>query len=265
MVEHSKEAFKSREEYEARLQHYAERVWTCKSTGSIQLTHKEAWDEEQEVAELLKEEFPVWYEKQVLEIVHHNTISLDKLVDQSWMDIMTKYALDEECDFEMAPEKYLRVKIVKVHPLEKDEQSSAEKKADGACDSPSSDKENSSQVTQDIQLKEEHSRRDSLSALRESDRARRSPRKLPVTLKKEEKKWAPPKFLPHRYDVKFLNEDKIISMVPVDSLYRSERPPNKEILRYFIRHNSLRLGTGENAPWVVEDELVKKVHSTQQV
>lgn len=258
MVEHSKEAFKSREEYEARLQHYAERVWTCKSTGSIQLTHKEAWDEEQEVAELLKEEFPVWYEKQVLEIVHHNTISLDKLVDQSWMDIMTKYALDEECDFEMAPEKYLRVKIVKVHPLEKDEQSSAEKKADGACDSPSSDKENSSQVTQDIQLKEEHSRRDSLSALRESDRARRSPRKLPVTLKKEEKKWAPPKFLPHRYDVKFLNEDKIISMVPVDSLYRSERPPNKEILRYFIRHNSLRLGTGENAPWVVEDELVKK-------
>lgn len=51
---------------------------------------------------------------------------------------------------------------------------------------------------------------------------------------------------------------KIISMVPVDSLYRSERPPNKEILRYFIRHNSLRLGTGENAPWVVEDELVKK-------
>lgn len=188
VVEHSKEAFKSREEYEARLQHYAERVWTCKSTGSIQLTHKEAWDEEQEVAELLKEEFPVWYEKQVLEIVHHNTISLDKLVDQSWMDIMTKYALDEECDFEMAPEKYLRVKIVKVHPLEKDEQSSAEKKADGACDSPSSDKENSSQVTQDIQLKEEHSRRDSLSALRESDRARRSPRKLPVTLKKEEKK-----------------------------------------------------------------------------
>ncbi|XP_044139844.1 tyrosine-protein kinase BAZ1B isoform X1 [Bufo gargarizans] len=259
VVEHTKEAFKSREEYDARLQHYAERVWTCKSTGSSQLTHREAWDEEQEVAELLKEEFPVWYEKQVLEIVHHNTISLDKLVDQAWMDIMTKYAIDEECDFETAPEKYIRIKIVKIHPLEKDEQSSAEKKAEGACDSPSSDKENSSQVAQENQLKEEeHNQRDSLCALRESDRARRSPRKLPATLKKEEKKWAPPKFLPHKYDVKLLNEDKIISMVPVDSLYRSERPPNKEILRYFIRHYSLRLGTGENAPWVVEDELVKK-------
>lgn len=51
---------------------------------------------------------------------------------------------------------------------------------------------------------------------------------------------------------------KIISNVPVDSLIRTERPPNKEILRYFIRHNALRAGMGENAPWVVEDELVKK-------
>lgn len=40
-------------EYEARLQRYAERIWTCKSTGSSQLTHKEAWEEEQEVTELL--------------------------------------------------------------------------------------------------------------------------------------------------------------------------------------------------------------------
>lgn len=46
--------------------------------------------------------------------------------------------------------------------------------------------------------------------------------------------------------------------MPADSLIRTERPPNKEILRYFIRHNALRAGTGENAPWVVEDELVKK-------
>lgn len=46
--------------------------------------------------------------------------------------------------------------------------------------------------------------------------------------------------------------------MPTDSLFRTERPPTKEIMRYFIRHNSLRVGQGENAPWVVEDELVKK-------
>lgn len=52
IIEHTKEAFRNKEEYEARLQRYEERIWTCKSTGSIQLTHKEAWEEEQEVTEL---------------------------------------------------------------------------------------------------------------------------------------------------------------------------------------------------------------------
>ena len=50
----------------------------------------------------------------------------------------------------------------------------------------------------------------------------------------------------------------MISDVPADSLNRTERPPTKEIIRYFIRHYALRLGMGESAPWVVEDELVKK-------
>ncbi|XP_005986927.1 tyrosine-protein kinase BAZ1B isoform X2 [Latimeria chalumnae] len=258
IIEHTKEAFRNKEEYEARLQKYSERIWTCKSTGSNQLTHKEAWEEEQEVTELLKEEFPLWFEKPVLEIVHHNTISLDKLVDKAWMEIMTKYAVGEECEFEVGKEKALSVKVVKVHPLEKEEEDLTKKNSDGACDSPSSDKENSSQVAQESQnkellTKEDDSRKESIS-----DRARRSPRKLPTSLKKEEKKWGPPKFLPHKYDVKLCNEDKIISNVPADSLFRTERPPNKEILRYFIRHNSLRMGSGENAPWVVEDELVKK-------
>lgn len=51
---------------------------------------------------------------------------------------------------------------------------------------------------------------------------------------------------------------QVISDVPADSLYRTERPPTKEIMRYFIRHKALRLGMGESSPWVVEDELVKK-------
>ncbi|XP_010720154.2 tyrosine-protein kinase BAZ1B [Meleagris gallopavo] len=170
---------------------------------------------------------------------------------------MTKFAVGEECDLEVGKEKMLPVKVVKTHPLEKVDEEASEKKSEGACDSPSSDKENSSQAAQDNQkesiLKEEDNRKESMN-----DRARRSPRKLPTSLKKEERKWVPPKFLPHKYDVKLKNEDKIISNVPADSLVRTERPPNKEILRYFIRHNALRAGIGENAPWVVEDELVKK-------
>ncbi|XP_051512211.1 tyrosine-protein kinase BAZ1B-like [Myxocyprinus asiaticus] len=255
IIEHTKEAFRNKEEYEARLLRYGERIWTCKSTGSSQLTHKEAWEEEQEVTELLQEEYPVWFEKPVLEIVHHNTVPLDKLVDLAWVEILTKYAVDEECDFLVGQEKSLRVKIVKIHPLETPPEEHAEKKMEGACDSPSSDKENASQenLKKEPQAKEEESRRESLS-----DRARRSPRKLPTSMKEEKKKWVMPKFLPHKYDVKLLNEDKVISDVPADSLFRSERPPNKEIMRYFIRHYAVRLGSGESAPWVVEDELVKK-------
>ncbi|XP_068601500.1 tyrosine-protein kinase BAZ1B [Brachionichthys hirsutus] len=254
-IERTKEAFRNKEEYEARLKRYDERIWTCKSTGSSQLTHKEAWEEEQEVTELLLEEYPKWFEKPVLEMVHHNTVSLDKLVEMAWMEILTKYAVDEECDFLVGKEKSLQVKVVKVHPLENPEGEMAEKKLEGACDSPSSDKENASQENQrkEPAPREEENRRESLS-----DRARRSPRKLSTATKEEKRKWVMPKFLPHKYDVKLINEDKVISDVPADSLYRTERPPTKEIIRYFIRHYALRLGMGESAPWVVEDGLVKK-------
>ncbi|KAK5603785.1 Tyrosine-protein kinase baz1b [Crenichthys baileyi] len=255
IIEHTKEAFRNKEEYEARLQRYNERIWTCKSTGSLQLTHKEAWEEEQEVTELLQEEYPLWFEKPVLEMVHHNTVSLDKLVEMAWVEILTKYAVGEECDFLVGKDQSLRVKVIKIHPLETPEGESGEKKLEGACDSPSSDKENTSQENQrkEPPSREEENRKDSLS-----DRARRSPRKSATATKEEKKRWVMPKFLPHKYDVKLINEDKVISSVPADSLYRTERPPTKEIMRYFIRHYALRLGKGESAPWVVEDDLVKK-------
>uniref|UniRef100_A0A8D3BE08 Tyrosine-protein kinase BAZ1B n=1 Tax=Scophthalmus maximus TaxID=52904 RepID=A0A8D3BE08_SCOMX len=255
IIEHTKEAFRNKEEYEARLERYSERIWTCKSTGSSQLTHNEAWEEEQEVTELLQEEYPQWFEKPVLEMVHHNTVSLDKLVEMAWVEILTKYAVDEECDFLVGKDKSLQVKVVKIHPLENPESETGEKKLEGACDSPSSDKENASQENQrkEPPPREEENRRESLS-----DRARRSPRKLATATKEEKRKWVMPKFLPHKYDVKLISEDKVISDVPADSLFRTERPPTKEIIRYFIRHYALRLGMGESAPWVVEDELVKK-------
>ncbi|XP_067866303.1 tyrosine-protein kinase BAZ1B isoform X2 [Heterodontus francisci] len=219
VIEHSGEGFRSNEEYESRLSRYAERIWTCKSTGSNQLTHKEAWEEEQEVTELLKEEYPVWFEKPVLELVHHNTLSLDKLVDKTWMEIMTKFAIGEHCEFQVGENKILQVVVVKVHPLEPKEELSSEKKTDGSCNSPSSDKENSSQVAQESLVMEvcnkvEENKRDSNT----SDRARRSPRKLPTSLKKEEKKWVHPKFLPYKYDVKLQEEDKYMIHNPVVNL-----------------------------------------------
>lgn len=51
----------------------------------------------------LQEEYPQWFEKPVLEMVHHNTVSLDKLVEMAWLEILTKYAVGEECDFLVSP------------------------------------------------------------------------------------------------------------------------------------------------------------------
>lgn len=56
------------------------------------------------------------------------------------------------------------VKVVKIHPLETSQEEHAEKKIEGACDSPSSDKENTSQenLKKDPQSTEEENRRESL-------------------------------------------------------------------------------------------------------
>lgn len=61
-------------------------------------------------------------------------------------------------------DKSLRVKVVKIHPLENPPEENVEKKMEGACDSPSSDKENASQenLKKEPQSKEEESRRESL-------------------------------------------------------------------------------------------------------
>lgn len=58
--------------------------------------------------------------------------------------------------------------MVKIHPLENPEGESGEKKLEGACDSPSSDKENSSQENQRKEPlpHEEENRRESLSKYR---------------------------------------------------------------------------------------------------
>lgn len=47
------------------------------------------------------------------------------------------------------------------------------------------------------------------------DRARRSPRKVTTATKEEKKKKAMPKFLPLKYDVKLINEDKVCSLPAV--------------------------------------------------
>jgi len=75
--------------------------------------------------------------------------------------------LTRPCSLQMGKDKSLQVKVVKIHPLDNPEGETAEKKLEGACDSPSSDKENASQENQGKEPppreEEEENRRESLS------------------------------------------------------------------------------------------------------
>lgn len=74
------------------------------------------------------------------------------------------YALYITLHSKVGKDKSLRVKVVKIHPLEKVQDDQAQKKLEGACDSPSSDKENASQENQKKEQpkEEESNRRESL-------------------------------------------------------------------------------------------------------
>lgn len=76
--------------------------------------------------------------------------------------ILVKFLI---CLFQLGKDKTLPVKVLKIHPLENPESETGEKKLEGACDSPSSDKENSSQENQrkEPPPHEEENRRESLS------------------------------------------------------------------------------------------------------
>lgn len=74
---------------------------------------------------------------------------------------------------QVGKDKSLQVKVVKIHQLENPEGETAEKKLEAACDSPSSDKENTSQENQRKEPpppppREEENRRESLSEWRPS-------------------------------------------------------------------------------------------------
>jgi hypothetical protein len=55
-----------------------------------------------------------------------------------------------------------------------------------------------------------------------------------------------------------LEEGTLVNGVPASDLSRCERPPNKDMLRLYIKANALRSGSQQNSPWVVDTPLVKK-------
>ncbi|XP_053384171.1 tyrosine-protein kinase BAZ1B-like isoform X2 [Mercenaria mercenaria] len=116
-IPHTKEQLRSQEEYEKRLQLYKKRIWTCQSTGHVNLTHEEAWNSEKAVLKTLKEQFAPCYDKPVLELVHHSTKSLDTLVDEAWLVLQQVLVVGERVLLKVkSGGKSMKAVIVKVDP-----------------------------------------------------------------------------------------------------------------------------------------------------
>ncbi|XP_078679744.1 tyrosine-protein kinase BAZ1B-like isoform X3 [Branchiostoma floridae x Branchiostoma belcheri] len=136
VIDHTKEAFRSKEEYLRRLQQYNQSVWTCQCTGNSNLTHEEATQSEQEAYQSLQKEFPECFKQPVLELVHHSTQPLEVLADAAHNKLLTELAMGEKVELKMKiGGKGVQGKVVKVTTPTPEEASSN-------CSSPSSDKEN---------------------------------------------------------------------------------------------------------------------------
>ncbi|XP_059141416.1 tyrosine-protein kinase BAZ1B-like isoform X2 [Physella acuta] len=220
MIPHTKERFQSKSEYEKRKDLYSQNIWTCRATGHTNLTHEEAYKSEISITEQLSSQFPKCFEKDVLEVVHHNTVSLETLVDKAWWKLHQQFVVGEKVNLKVkVADRLIPAKVIAV------DSSHSENKANGSCNSPSSDKENSTD-----EKEKDHS----------------------------PKKWVPPKMLPYNYSIELENEAKVIHSVPGADLQRVEKAPSKDLLRLFIRVSALRSGTTATSPWVVNADLVKQ-------
>ncbi|XP_060064510.1 tyrosine-protein kinase BAZ1B-like [Ylistrum balloti] len=217
-VTHSKEQFRSQKEFDERSAWYNERIWTCRVTGHTSLTHQEAWNSEKIVFKSLKQQFPSFHHKPVLELVHHSTLTLDTLVDQAWLLLQQVLSVGETVTLKVkSAGKLIKGHVIKIN------KAGIEANPTSNCNSPSSDKENSAE--------------DSNS----------SPQK-----------WLPPKLLPYKYSLRLEEEDKVINEIPAVDIGRQEKVPSKELLRFFIRANALRVGQNQTSPWVVDEIRVKE-------
>ncbi|XP_041365624.1 tyrosine-protein kinase BAZ1B-like [Gigantopelta aegis] len=217
-IPHTKEQFRSKAEYEKQLSVYNDKVWTCQCTGHINLTHEEAWNSEKAVLKVVKSQFAKCFEKPVLEIVHHNMLSLDQLVDKAWLTVHQVICVGEKVSLKVKNAgKSIQGVVTQI------DSSSTVTNPASNCSSPSSDKENTSE-----------------------DCKEGSP-----------KKWTLPKLLPYTYTLK-LEDDTIIVSVPASDITRNEKLPSKELMRLFIRSTGIRHGVNSSSPWVVNDSYVKK-------
>jgi len=216
-IKHTGEQFRSKEEYQERLDLYNQPIWTCRCTGHIGLTYQLARQSELDAYRQL-ESFPEQFKKPLLEVVHHSTFNLDVLVDHAYEKLGSYLFPGDIVQFKTLRDgSPIRAKVLKLE--------------DGKYEN---------NIPRLIHEKE------NVNIAHGSATNDESPKKVP------------PKLLPLMYTVMLQEEGTSINGVPATDLTRCERPPNKDMIRLYIKGNALRAGSQQNSPWVVEPPLVRE-------
>lgn len=71
-IEHTGETFQSRDLFEKVKKIYELERWTCQCTWRASLTHRDAFQSEIETRKSLSTLVPTYFNKTILEIVHHS-------------------------------------------------------------------------------------------------------------------------------------------------------------------------------------------------
>jgi len=98
-IEHTGETFQSRDLFEKVKKIYELERWTCQCTWRASLTHRDAFQSEIETRKSLSTLVPTYFNKTILEIVHHSVKPLDKLAEEVSNVLGQGFAIGEPVQF----------------------------------------------------------------------------------------------------------------------------------------------------------------------
>ncbi|RXG70867.1 Tyrosine-protein kinase BAZ1B [Armadillidium vulgare] len=253
-IQHTGEKFLNKSDYEDRLALYSQNIWTCQCTGHTGMTHKEAWMSEAKCRVAAKNAVPYALQKPLLSLVHHSLSPLEQLIDAASILCHSQYHVGE--DVLLLYPKQISVKIVNCKENSKMFMESCKEPHHSLQNGLPSGKEATSLLNGNS------------NGMAKSDGVDLSPGKenqVKDVYSSKEESSNKRDMLPKLYDVKTLEDKKLIEDVPSKNLLRPYKVPSKDQIRLFIRSCALRHRGSTCTPWVVSEDLVKKFNISNKL
>ncbi|CAL8090834.1 unnamed protein product [Calicophoron daubneyi] len=218
----TQEVCSSAEELQRKNMIYAANIWTCRVTGKTNLTYKEAARSEAVSHRILKKNFPKFFERPVLEMVHLSTLPLESLVHNCWVTLHEQFYVTEPVKLKVDSVSNAPIHGV-ISDVDKSEHEPEPPSNPPAGETPATTSPNS------------------------SDKENTTSKKTSPVKKN------------YAYSVKVLSDvPLVVNDVPACSIDRIKKAPSKDHVRLFIRAHAMRYGPNFSGPWIVDADLLRR-------